>query len=134
MKTTSSLPSPGLIIDRDHFIEAVLPTAIEASLPNFDDAASLWICVHDRRSAAVSTLTDSCSPIEPDRAIRNFDFVFTDWKLSSPGRAGRPRTLGSGQFRDECNPFGRFGRSSAWRNRIHRSHGAAGDEAVCHEE
>ncbi len=87
----------GLIVDRDHFVEQVLPTAVEQSLPDFEDAASLWICAHDRYGRCVYP-AEPCSPIEPDRPSRNLDFVFTDWVLSLQGELAVPERWARANF------------------------------------
>lgn len=87
----------GLIVDREHFLEQVLPTAIEQSLPDFDDTTSLWVCVHDRFGRCVYP-AEPCSPIEPDRAARNLDFVFSDWVLSLQGELAVPERWARANF------------------------------------
>jgi len=87
----------GLIVDRDHFLEQVVPTAIEQSLPAFEDADSLWVCVHDRFDRCVYP-AEPCSPIEPDRTERHFDFIFTDWVLSLQGKLAVPERWARANF------------------------------------
>lgn len=50
----------------------------------------------------------------------------------SPGCACGSRELGTGQFLDQQNPFGRIGRSSPGWNRFHCPYRHAGDQAVGH--
>ncbi len=38
----------GLIVDQSYFTDRVLPAAVVQSLPTFDEADALWVCVRDR--------------------------------------------------------------------------------------
>ncbi len=76
----------GLIVDEEYFKTKVLPDAIKASLPKFEDSekAELRVVVRDGRKNQILPLDEKFSP-EQDRARRGFQFVFNDWSVSLQG-------------------------------------------------
>ncbi|MEM1412927.1 MAG: HAMP domain-containing sensor histidine kinase [Pseudomonadota bacterium] len=81
----------GLIIDEAYFSEAVLPKAIDASLPKFGGNGDEELRVVVRNGWDKQILpSGKATPIEKDRATRAFDFVFTDWSLALQGNFASP--------------------------------------------
>ncbi|MEJ2581956.1 MAG: histidine kinase dimerization/phospho-acceptor domain-containing protein, partial [Acidobacteriota bacterium] len=76
----------GMIIDQDVFVGEVLPKAIEASLPKFDDKekTELLVVVRDNLKRQILPFGKTAHP-KQDHVSRAFDFVFTDWRVSLQG-------------------------------------------------
>jgi signal transduction histidine kinase len=74
----------GLIIDQQHFVDEVLPTAVAESVPTFDAADQLAVCVRD---GGGRPRWPGCSSFgrDADQVRRPFSFVFTDWTVSLQG-------------------------------------------------
>ena len=76
----------GMIIDQDYFKELVLPNAIEASLPKFQDKekSHLNVIVRDNHKNQILPVGDKANP-KKDRVGRSFSFVYSDWTISLQG-------------------------------------------------
>ncbi|MCG6948086.1 MAG: HAMP domain-containing histidine kinase [Acidobacteria bacterium] len=76
----------GMIIDQDVFVGEVLPKAIEASLPKFDDKqkTELLVVVRDNLKRQILPVGEKAHP-KKDHVSRAFDFIFTDWRVSLQG-------------------------------------------------
>ena len=81
----------GLIVDEAYFKQKVLPDAIEASLPKFEDGdrEELRVVVRDGHKHQVLP-HDEKSAQDNDRARRDFRFVFTDWSIALQGDFASP--------------------------------------------
>lgn len=81
----------GLIIDEKHFKRQVLPDAVGAALPRFedDDKDKLQVIVRDGHKKQVLP-SGPKAPIDNDRARRGFQFVFTDWSIALQGDFASP--------------------------------------------
>jgi signal transduction histidine kinase len=81
----------GLIIDQDYFKTEVLPEAIDASLPKFEDGekVELRVVVRDGQKRQVLPAGETAS-LKDDRARRSFAFVFTDWTIGLQGDFASP--------------------------------------------
>jgi signal transduction histidine kinase len=81
----------GLIVDEAWFKQKVLPDAIEASLPKFEDGdrEELRVVVRDGRKKQVLPAGETAL-LDNDRARREFRFVFTDWSIALQGDFASP--------------------------------------------
>lgn len=87
----------GLIVDQQYFTDRVLPDAVGLSLPKFDEADALWVCVRDSHERRVYP-TNPCSSFEDDRVQRPFEFIFTDWTMSLQGTLAVPESWARANF------------------------------------
>jgi len=89
----------GLIVDEAYFKNKVLPEAIEASLPKFEDGDSeaLRVVVRDGRGKQVLPKGKKALK-ENDRAWRDFRFVYTDWSIALQGDFASPEKWASVNF------------------------------------
>jgi signal transduction histidine kinase len=81
----------GLIVDEAYFKQKVLPDAIEASLPKFEDGdrEELLVVVRDGHKHQVLPQGENAAQ-DNDRARRDFRFVFTDWSIALQGDFASP--------------------------------------------
>lgn len=81
----------GFIVDESYFREQVLPDAIKAALPKFEDSDTeeLRVIVRNGNKHQVFPAGEKASP-ENDRARRGFQFVFTDWSIALQGDFASP--------------------------------------------
>jgi len=89
----------GLIIDQEIFENEVLPKAITASLPKFEDGEKdeLVVVVRDGQKRQVLPHGEAANP-KKDRVKRAFNFVFTDWTISLQGDFASPEKWARANF------------------------------------
>ena len=89
----------GLIIDQEIFENEVLPKAITASLPKFEDKEKdeLLVVVRDGQKRQVLPHGEAANP-KKDRVKRAFNFVFTDWTISLQGDFASPEKWARANF------------------------------------
>jgi signal transduction histidine kinase len=89
----------GLIVDQEYFEKSVLPKAIEASLPKFDDRekSELLVVVRDDQKRQILPTDRKVDP-EKDRVRRSFAFVYTDWYISLQGEYASPEKWARANF------------------------------------
>jgi len=89
----------GLIVDQDFFERAVLPEAIDRSLPKFGEKEKdeLLVVVRNGQKRQILPLGKEANP-KNDRVKRSFDFVFTDWTISLQGDFASPEKWARANF------------------------------------
>jgi signal transduction histidine kinase len=89
----------GLIVDQKYFEKAVLPKAIEMSLPKFGDQEKdeLLVVVRNGHKKQVLPPMKETNP-KKDRVRRSFDFVFTDWTIALQGDFASPEKWAKANF------------------------------------
>jgi len=88
----------GLIVDQEFFENRVLPKAIQASLPTFEDTKEeLVVVVRDSQNHQILPLGEVTNP-KKDLVRRHFDFIFTDWTLSLQGEFAAPEKWARANF------------------------------------
>ena len=89
----------GMIVDQDFFVKALLPKAIEVSLPKFEDKekGELLVVVRDSQKRQILPVGEKANP-KKDRAHRSFAFVFTDWYISLQGDFASPEKWARANF------------------------------------
>jgi signal transduction histidine kinase len=87
----------GMIVDQDFFENVVLPKAIEASLPKFDEGEELIVCVRDNQGRQVLPKNCRTDP-KKDRVKSSFEFIFTDWTMSLQGDFAAPEKWARANF------------------------------------
>ena len=89
----------GMIVDQDFFVKALLPKAIEVSLPKFEDKekGELLVVVRDSQKRQILPVGEKASP-KKDRVHRSFAFVFTDWNISLQGDFASPEKWARANF------------------------------------
>jgi signal transduction histidine kinase len=88
----------GLIVDQEFFENEVLPKAIQASLPKFEESKEeLVVVVRDGQKHQVLPRGNPTNP-KNDLVKRNFDFIFTDWSLSLQGDFAAPEKWARANF------------------------------------
>lgn len=76
----------GLIVDRDFFVDQLLPKAIHSSLHDLAGAKDLLVSVYDDQGRQVFPEEPA---VNPKKALvaRRFQFVFGDWTIGIHGKA-----------------------------------------------
>jgi len=89
----------GMIVDQEYFEKTVLPKAIEASLPKFEDKekGKLRVVVRDGQKKQILPHDVKADP-KKDRVSRSFAFVFTDWYISLQGDFASPEKWARANF------------------------------------
>jgi signal transduction histidine kinase len=89
----------GMIVDQGFFVEAILPKAIEVSLPKFEDKekGELLVVVRDSQRRQILPDGEKANP-KKDRVSRSFAFVFTDWYISLQGDFASPEKWARANF------------------------------------
>ncbi len=88
----------GLIVDQKFFENEVLPKAIQASLPTFEDPKEeLVVVVRDGQKNQVLPRGKPTNP-KNDLVRRSFDFIFTDWTVSLQGEFAAPEKWARANF------------------------------------
>jgi signal transduction histidine kinase len=89
----------GMIVDEKFFINTVLPKAIEASLPKFEEneKSELLVVVRDGYKHQILPRDINADP-KKDRVSLSFAFVFTDWYMSLQGDFASPEKWARANF------------------------------------
>ena len=88
----------GLIVDQEFFENEVLPKAIQASLPKFEESKEkLVVVVRDSQKHQILPGGKLTNP-KNDHVNRHFDFIFTDWTLSLQGNFAAPEKWARANF------------------------------------
>jgi signal transduction histidine kinase len=89
----------GMIVDEKFFINSVLPKAIEASLPKFEEneKSELLVVVRDGFKHQILPRDIKADP-KKDRVSHSFAFVFTDWYMSLQGDFASPEKWARANF------------------------------------
>jgi signal transduction histidine kinase len=89
----------GMIVDQDFFINAVLPKAIESSLPKFEDEekGELVVIMRDSQKRQILPVGKEANP-KKDLVSRSFAFVFTDWYVALQGDFASPEKWARANF------------------------------------
>jgi signal transduction histidine kinase len=82
----------GMIVDEDFFVEAILPNALETSLPKFEneEKGKLLVVVRDSQKHQILPLGEKIANPKKDLMSRSFAFVFTDWHVALQGDFASP--------------------------------------------
>jgi signal transduction histidine kinase len=87
----------GMIVDQKFFEKVVLPEAISASLPKFDEEEKLLVCVRDNQNHQILPRGFKAER-KNDRVKRGFEFIFTDWTMSLQGDFASPEKWARANF------------------------------------
>jgi signal transduction histidine kinase len=89
----------GMIVDEKFFINSILPKAIEASLPKFEEneKSELLVVVRDGFNHQILPRDIKADP-KKDRVSHSFAFVFTDWYMSLQGDFASPEKWARANF------------------------------------
>ena len=86
----------GMIVDRQHFERAILPTAIEKSLPRLTGLDRVAVSVRDAEGRVVWT-SDLTSEVKPD-VERELTFAFPGWQIGLGGLHASPAEWARAHF------------------------------------